>query len=149
MKVILNSDVEELGRKGDVVEVAPGYARNFLLPRNIAIAATKGALQQAEAMRNAREQHDRQELEEAQAIATKIAKATLVVRARAGDEGALFGSVTSADIADVIKETTGLEFDRKVIQVTDPIRSVGAHGFQVHLHPEVNAEGTVQVVAGS
>lgn len=149
MKVILNSDVEELGRKGEIVEVSDGYARNFLLPRKLAMAATKGALQQAEAMRRAREERDSKELEDAQQIATRLAKATLVVNAKAGDEGALFGSITSADIAEAIKQTTGLEIDRRAIQLTDPIRSVGAHTFGVHLHPEVDAEGTVQVVPGS
>jgi large subunit ribosomal protein L9 len=148
MKVILVSDLDNLGRKGDIVEVAAGYARNFLLPRKLAIATTKGAVRQAEAMQRSREELDRRERETAEQAAQRIAGTPLTIPARVGEEGQLFGSVTNAEVARALSEALGEEIDRRKVDL-EPIRSVGAHSFRVHLHPEVVAEGTVQVVAGA
>jgi large subunit ribosomal protein L9 len=145
MKVVLSTDVGRLGRKGDVVEVAGGYARNYLLPTKQAFPATKGALKQAEAMKRSREQHDARERAHFAALADRISASPLKVTARAGAEGHLFGSVTSADIANLLSEALGQEVDRRKIAL-EPIKSVGTHAFRVHLHSEVTAEGTVEVI---
>jgi large subunit ribosomal protein L9 len=147
MKVILNTDVEKLGRRGDVVEVAAGYGRNFLLPRNLAITATKGAVKQAESMQRARSAIDRQQRQAAEALAARIAAAPLRIAAKAGEEGQLFGSVTTADIADELTKALGEEIDRRKIETASAIRTVGTHSFSVALHHEVVATGTVEVVA--
>lgn len=148
MKVILVSDLDNLGRKGDIVDVAAGYARNYLLPRRLAIAATKGAVRQAESMQRSREEQERREREAAEEMAQRIGSSPLSIPARVGEEGNLFGSVTNIEIARALSEALGEEIDRRKI-VLDPIRTVGVHRYEVHLYPEVVAEGTVQVVAGA
>lgn len=145
MKVVLSTDVGRLGRKGDVVEVAGGYARNYLLPTKRAFPATKGALKQAEEMKRSRRQHDERERAHFASLAERISASELKVTARAGAEGHLFGSVTSGDIADLLSEVLGQEVDRRKI-VLEPIKSIGTHGFRVHLHSEVVADGTVEVI---
>lgn len=147
MKIVLNSDLAKVGRKGDIVEVAAGYARNYLLPRGLALAATKGAVRQAEHMQRARGEQERKERGVAEEMSAKIGAAPLRISARAGDEGQLFGSVTTAEIAEKLSEFLGEEVDRRKVTVPDAIRSVGVHGFTVHLHPEVNATGSVEVIA--
>lgn len=147
MKVVLNADVDKLGRKGDIVEVAPGYARNFLLPRKLALAASKGVLRQAEQMRRAREERDRRDRAAAEEVASKIATRPLRITARAGEEGQLFGSITTSDIADRLSEVLGQEVDRRKIHLEDAIRSIGVHEFSIHLHPDVDTRGSVEVVA--
>jgi large subunit ribosomal protein L9 len=149
MKVILNTDVDKLGRRGDVVEVAAGYGRNFLLPHKLAITATKGALKQAESMQRARTEIDRQQRQAAEALAARVAAAPLRIAAKAGEEGQLFGSVTTAGIADELSKVLGEEVDRRKVEVTSPIRTLGTHSFSVVLHHEVAATGTVEVVAES
>lgn len=147
MKVILNSDIDKLGRRGDIVEVAAGYARNFLLPRNLALVATKGGIRQAEGMQRAREDQERKERESFEALAGRISGLSLRISSRAGEEGQLFGSVTTADIAEVLEKALGEEVDRRKIHTADAIRSVGTHEFTVALHRDVNAVGTIEVVA--
>lgn len=146
MKVILNSDVDNLGRKGDVVEVAAGYARNFLLPRRLALFATKGAVRQAEQMQRARREREARERAGAEELAQKIGEAALKISAKAGDEGHLFGSVTTSDIAEKLSEVIGQEVDRRRVELAEPIRSVGVHGFSVRLHPQVEVAGSIEVV---
>lgn len=146
MRVVLNADLGRLGRKGDVVEVAGGYARNYLLPRNLALIASKGTLQQAQAMQRSRVGQDRRERESFEAQAQRIASSPLKVAARAGAEGHLFGSVTTSDIAAELGRVLGQDVDRRKITVPDPIKTLGTHDFSVHLHPEVTAVGTVEVV---
>lgn len=146
MKVILNRDLDKLGRKGDVVEVKAGYARNYLLPRNLALPATKGSLRQADHVRNVREERDRKEVESAGALAERISGTPLRVSARAGEEGQLFGSITSSEVADRLAEALGVEMDRRKLQI-EAIRSLGVHEFEVRLHPEVVARGSIEVVA--
>jgi len=146
MKIILNADVDKLGHKGDVVEVAPGYARNFLLPRKLAMAATKGAIKQAESMRRSREVKDRQEKALFEQLAGKIAGAPLTLSVKAGAEGQMFGSVTASDIAELLTTALGEDIDRRKIQLSDPIRSTGVHEFGVGLRPDVVARGTIEVL---
>jgi large subunit ribosomal protein L9 len=145
MKVILNADLENLGLKGEVVEVKSGFARNYLLPKNLALPATKGSVRQAEQMRRARDERDRKERAGAEELATKISSTPLNISARAGEEGQLFGSITTSEIADRLSELLGLSIDRRKVQLDEPIRSLGVHGFSVQLHPEVKARGSLEV----
>ncbi|MGH2704323.1 MAG: 50S ribosomal protein L9 [Actinomycetota bacterium] len=146
MKLVLSADVEGLGRKGDIVEVASGYARNFLLPKKLGLQATQGTIKQAETMRRAREEGENRDRRSAEDLAGRIARAKLVIAARAGEEGHLFGSVTTSDIADRLEESLGEEVDRRKIHVGEPVRSLGVHEFSVHLRPDVTALGSVEVV---
>lgn len=149
MKVILNADLDNLGRKGEVIEVKGGYARNFLLPRNLAILATKGALREAENVRKVREERNQREVSSAQETAERISSAPLKISARAGEDGHLFGSITSAEIAERLTESLGAEFDRRKIHLSDSIRSLGVHEFEVRLHPDVVARGSIEIVPES
>src|SRR5690606_8476573 len=113
MKLILTSDVEDLGKKGEVVDVADGYARNFLLPRKKAVKATEGAIRTAEELRRAREEQERQAKEEAERIATQLVGTRVVIAAQAGDEGKLYGSVGVAELLERIHKIHGVECDPK------------------------------------
>ena len=147
MKVILAKDVENLGYKGDVVTVADGYGRNFLVPKGFALLATKGALRQAEQMRRAREEADRRHKEEAAAKVSVLGSSPVYISARAGEEGRLFGSVTKADIARAVEDQLEEEIDRHDVRLDDPIRQLGKYEVEVHLHEEVNAIVNVEVIA--
>ena len=147
MKVILRADVPDVGHKGDVLDVADGYARNFLVPRGLAMAASKGALAQAESMRRARAVRDARDREAAEEIATKLTPMTITIPARAGAEGRLFGSVTSADVAAAIETQSGIEVDRRKLHLDEPIRALGAHEVPLRLHPDVEVRLNVEVVA--
>lgn len=146
MKVILQREVEKLGAPGDVVDVADGYANNFLVPRGLALRATKGALKQAERLRDLHEKRLRRSLDEANAMAERLRAAPLRIRARAGEDGRLFGSVTVADVAAELERTSGVAVDRRRLHLAGPIRSLGSHEFVVHLHPEVNPTLNLEVV---
>ena len=125
MKIVLREDVETLGRKGDLLEVADGYARNYLVPRGLAIKATKGVVAQADAMRRNREAREVRDRAAAEDLAARLNAGAVPVGARAGEGGKLFGSVTSADIAAAILERTGVEVDRRHVLLDDPIRELG------------------------
>ena len=146
MRVVLNADIGTLGHKGDIVEVAPGYARNYLLPRNLALSASKGAVRQAEAMRRSRQDRERKERVAAESLAGRIVGAAITIPARAGEDGQLFGSVTSSDIAEALTATLGEEIDRRRITLPAPIRSLGTHDYTVHVGGDVTAAGTIEVV---
>ncbi|MFQ5522142.1 MAG: 50S ribosomal protein L9 [Acidimicrobiia bacterium] len=146
MKLILTSDVEHLGKRGDLVEVADGYARNYLLPKKHAIKATPGALEQAEAIRAARIEAERRAKAEAENIATQLVGSRVVIAAHAGDEGQLYGSVTAADVVEGIKRFTGIELDKAHIQMQKPIKAIGLHEIQINLHPEVQFPLTLDVI---
>lgn len=146
MKVILQREVERLGVPGDIVEVKDGYARNYLLPRGMAAPATKGAVQHAERLRRAHDERVRKARVEAEQFAGRLTAEPVRVASRAGEDGKLFGSVTAERIADELSRTAGHSVDRKRIHLEDPIRSLGTHEVLVHLHPEVNARVTVEVV---
>lgn len=146
MRVLLRSDVDGVGRRGDILEVADGFARNFLLPTGRALKASEAMDHQATAMRRARDLRDVKDKEAAEALSAVLAGRTLTVPARAGAEGRLFGSVTTQDLADAIQAQVGAVVDRRRIRLEDPIKSVGTHVVPVHLHGDVEAEVTVEVV---
>lgn len=146
MKLILLSEVADLGKKGDLVDVAEGYARNYLLPRRKAIKATEGALAHAESLRTAREESERAAKEEATRIASQLAGIRVVIAAQAGDEGKLYGSVSTADVVTGITKFTGVELDRKYIELKAPIRAIGLHEVWIKLHPEVEFPITLDVI---
>jgi large subunit ribosomal protein L9 len=148
VKVVLRADVDNLGRKGDLLTVADGYARNFLVPRGLAIKATKGTVRQADAMRRNREARDMRERAAATDVAAKLTGARITVTARAGEGGKLFGSVTNADIATAVAQQTGVELDRHVIELGEPLKELGSAEVPVRLHSEVTATLAVDVVAG-
>jgi len=147
VKIVLREDVEQLGKKGDLLEVAPGYARNYLVPRGLAMVASKGAEKQAAAMRRNREVRDTREREQAQGAAARLVAAPVQVSARAGEGGRLFGSVTASDIAGAIAGTTGVEVDRRKIALEEPLKELGPAEVEVTLHPDVRVTVTVEVVA--
>jgi large subunit ribosomal protein L9 len=147
MKVILASDVDSLGHKGDVVSVADGYARNFLVPKGLAMLASKGALKQAEMMQKARAEREERAKAEATARIEKFEAAPVYISARAGEDGKLFGSVTNSDVARGIEDQLGEAIDRHTIRLEDPIRTLGTHSVDVDLHEGVHATITVEVIA--
>lgn len=146
MRLILLSDVTDLGKKGDLVDVADGYARNFLLPKKKAMVATEGALAQAESLKAAREESERQAREAAERIATQLAGVRVVLAAQAGDEGKLYGSVSSVDVIEGIKKFTGVELDRSNLELRQAIKSIGLHEVWVKLHPTVEFPVTLDVI---
>jgi len=147
MKVILQKPVEKLGDPGDVVEGAAGYARNYLVPHGLAVRAEKGALKHAENLKRAHVSRQSKEKVEFEALAAKLIASKVLISARAGEEGKLFGSVTAADIADAIAAQTDIQVDRKDVHLEEPIRSLGAHEVRVHLFPEVEPVLTLEVTA--
>jgi large subunit ribosomal protein L9 len=147
MKIVLHKEVEKLGVPGDVVQVADGYARNYLIPKGFAAPATKGTAKNSERLRRAHDQKVQKAVLEAREVATKITAAPLKVTAKAGEEGKLFGSVTAADIAKQLESTTGATVDRRTVHLAEPIRSLGTHEVTVRLHPDVEATVTVEVAA--
>jgi large subunit ribosomal protein L9 len=147
VKIVLRNDVSGMGRKGDVLDVADGYARNYLLPKGFALVATPGVEAQAEAMRKARQARNAAERAEAAEIAKVLGNTTVRVTAKAGREGKLFGSVSASDIAAAIAAQTGTEVDRRSIDITDAIKTTGSHSVVARLHSEVEVAVIVEVVA--
>lgn len=147
MKVLLRDDVSGVGHKGDLCEVSDGYARNFLLPRGLAMRATEGVNEQAEGMRRARAIRDAQDREAAEEIAKTLVSKVLTITARASDEGRLFGSIASADVADAVADQTGVELDRRQVVLDDHLKDVGTHTVMVRLHTDVEFPLTVEVNA--
>ena len=145
MRIVLREDLAKLGKKGDVCEVADGYARNFLIPRGHAIPATKGIEKQATAMRRSRDIRDTAAREAAETIARKLVATTVQISARAGAEGKLFGSVTTTDIAEAVQAQAGVELDRRKLHLDEPIRSVGTHELPVRLHADVEFTLSIEV----
>jgi large subunit ribosomal protein L9 len=146
MKVILRSDVDRLGKRGDIVDVADGYGRNYLLPRGLAFVATAGAVDQAAKMRRARDLRDAHDREAAETVATTLVPKVITIPAKAGSEGRLFGSVTAGDVVDAVREQTGVELQRRQLDA-DPIRTLGQHTVTAKLHTEVSFPITVDVVS--
>jgi large subunit ribosomal protein L9 len=140
--------VKGLGKRGDVVSVSDGHARNFLLPRGLAIGASEGAVAQAAAMRKARDNKERASREAAQEVASRLGSATVSVTAKAGNEGRLFGSVTTTDLAKAIAAQTGIEVDKRDIEIDAPIRTVGRHSVSVRLFHDVSSTVSIDVAAG-
>ena len=146
MEVILREDVKSLGRAGELVKVKAGYARNFLLPQGLAYEASEGNRKRITAESKAREARRVAERSEAEAFANRLAGANVALTRKAGEEGRLFGSITAQDIADALA-TQGLTVDRRKIELTQPIKTVGAHVVPVRLHADVHAEVHVSVEA--
>ncbi len=148
MKLILTQEVTGLGAPGDVVEVAGGYGRNYLVPRGLAMRWTRGAEKQIELIKRARSAREIRGLDDAKEAAGRLASLHVQLQTRAGSGGRLFGSVSPSDIADAVKAAGGPELDRRRIEIKNPIKTVGAHQVTVRLHPEVAATLEV-VVAGT
>ncbi len=146
MQVILMKEMENLGEVGDVVDVKPGYARNYLVPRGFAIRATKSNLARIEEEREHLVAAAEREIEKATALASEIEGQSLNFPVRAGEEGRLFGSVSSSDIADALAEK-GIEVDRRTVQLAEPIKQLGTYKVPIRLSAEVQPEVTVWVVA--
>jgi large subunit ribosomal protein L9 len=146
VKIVLRQDVESLGTKGDLLEVADGYARNYLVPRGLAIQATRGAVKQAESMRRGRSARATREREAAQGLSDRLTALQLRVPVRAGEGGRLFGSVTNADLADAVA-AQGIELERRTIELDEPIKELGTVEVPVRLHADVTAVLHVEVYA--
>lgn len=146
MKVILREDVDKLGKAGDVVKVAPGYGRNFLLPKKIAIEATPGNVKIMEIERLAQARRDQRDKESASLLAREIVKVVVNIRRKAGEGGTLYGSVTAIDIADFLI-THKIDIDKRKIQLEDPIKTVGEYQVPIRLHREVTVPIRVVVEA--
>jgi large subunit ribosomal protein L9 len=145
VKVSLRADVQGVGKKGDVIDVADGHARNFLIPRGLALKSSKGAESQAASMRRSRDLRDAADREAAETIATRLVPQTFTLTARAGGEGKLFGSITAADVVAAVQSQAGVELDRRKVHLDDPIRELGTHRVTVKLHADVEFPVTVEV----
>lgn len=146
MRIILQREVEKLGVPGDIVNVKDGYARNYLLPRGLAIPASKGAVKHADRLRDAHDSRVEKARAEAQDLVAQLSKTRLRVVSKAGEDGKLFGSVTAQHLADELTTAVGQPIDRKRIHLDEPIRSLGTHEVEVHVPPDLDAKVTVEVV---
>jgi large subunit ribosomal protein L9 len=147
MKVVLRDDVNGVGKRGDIVDVADGFARNYLLPGGQALKATDGIATQAASMRRARDLRDAKDREGAEAIARKLVPLVIKIPARAGSEGRLFGSVTTIDVVAAVRDQAGIDLDRRKLLSDEPIKALGTHEVGVRLHADVEFRLTVEVVA--
>ena len=147
MKVLLRSDVKGVGRRGDIVSVSAGHARNFLLPNDLAVVANDGTVAQAEVMRKAQELKAATERESARTLAASLATKVITISAKAGNEGRLFGSITSTEIVKAIFDQTGATIDRKQVQLEAPLRQLGEHVVVVELFTEVLTNMSINIVA--
>lgn len=147
MKVVLRTDVDGVGKKGDLLEVSDGFARNYLVPKGRAMRATPGVAAQAAAMRRSRDVKDARDREGAEAVARKLVPLVIRIAARAGREGRLFGSVTAADVVDAVTAQSGVQLDRRKLRFEEPIKAVGSHEVPVKLHADVEFRLNVEVVA--
>ena len=143
--MILRSDVSGVGKKGDIIEVADGHARNYLIPRGLAFRSSAGAESQAATMRRSRDLKDSADREAAETIATRLVPQTFTLSARAGAEGKLFGSITSVDIVEAVQAQAGIELDRRKVHIDEPIREVGTHRVTVKLHADVEFPVTLEI----
>ena len=147
MKLILTQEVAGLGGPGDLVDVADGFGRNYLLPQGKAMLATKGAEKQIAAIRRAREVREVRDLGSARELAGQLAGLTVTLAARAGDGGRLFGSITTADVVDAVSRAGGPKLDKRRVVLAAPIKALGTHAVTVKVHPEVDATVSLEVVA--
>jgi len=145
MKVILQKPVEKLGVPGDMVDVADGYARNYLMPRGLAVQVSKGGVKHVESLKRAHATRVSQARAEAETEAERLTATPIRVKARVGGEGRLFGSVTAGEVAEEIERQTGIKIDRHDVHLDEPIRSIGVHEVRVHLFAEVDPVVSVEV----
>lgn len=148
MRVVLRTDLANLGKRGDIIDVADGYGRNFLLPQGHAILATRGVTAQANAMRRARDLRDAKDREAAETVARTLVPAVIRIPARAGAGDKLFGSITAADVVEAVEAQTRVVLDRRRLHLDEPIKTLGTHQIPVKLHSEVEFPVTVEVVKG-
>ena len=146
MNVILLSEVPDLGGKGDIVEVSNGYARNYLLPKRLAMKATAGAIKQADKLRQQRIEAEAKAKNEAEELARNLVGSRVVIAARSGDEGKLFGSVGTHDIAEAVKKFSGVEVPTAIIHIPEAIKEIGLHEVTVKPHEEVEFNVTLDVI---
>jgi large subunit ribosomal protein L9 len=146
MKVILLQDVKTLGKKGEIVEVSDGYARNAILPKKLGVEATSKNLNDLKLQNQHADKVAAENLASAKALAETVAQQKVVVKIKTGEGGKLFGSVSAKEIAEAAKAQTGLELDKKKMQLTEPIKTLGTYEVPVKLHPQVTAKLSVQVV---
>ena len=146
MKLVLRADVDNVGKKGDIVDVADGFARNYLIPKGRAIVATTGGVSQATAMRRSRDLKDAKDRESAEVVARTLVPAVIRIAAKAGAEGKLFGSVTAAEVASAVGAQTGVDIDRRKLHLDEPIKTLGTHTVAVKLHSDVEFPVTIEVV---
>lgn len=147
MKIILRADIDGVGKRGDICDVADGYARNFLVPKGLAMKASDGASAQAASMRRARDQKDAKARAAAEEVATKLVPTRITITARAGSEGRLFGSITTSDIAEAVETQTGIRVDRRDLRLDEPIKALGEYSVPARLHPEVEFPISIDVVS--
>jgi large subunit ribosomal protein L9 len=147
MRVVLRSDIAGVGKRGDMLDVADGYARNFLVPAGKAIVASAGVTGQAAAMRRSRDLRDARDREGAEAIAQKVVPMVIKIGARAGREGRLFGSITPSDVVEAVREQAGVVIDRHKLLDHEPLKTLGTHDVGVRLHPDVEFRLTIEVVS--
>lgn len=146
MKVILLEDVKNVGKKGTLINASDGYAKNFLLPKKLAMEATKGNINELELKKRAEEKKKQQELEDAKILAEKLSKHEVVISVKTGENGKLFGSVTNKEIAEAFEKQTGIAIDKKKVVLEEPFKMVGTRTVTVKIHPQVSAEITVKIV---
>jgi large subunit ribosomal protein L9 len=147
VKVVLRTDVDQVGKKGDIVDVADGYGRNYLVPKGLAFLSSPGVSSQAAAMRRSRDVRDANDRAAAEEVARTLVPRVVTITARASGEGKLFGSVTTTDIADAVVAQTGIAIDRRKLHLDEPIKALGQHLVPAKLHAEVEFPITVEVVA--
>ena len=148
MKVILKQDVKSLGKKDSVVTVSDGYAKNYLLPKGLAVEATTGNMNEAKNKQQAAETKKQREIDAAKASAAALNGKTVTIHAKAGENGKLFGAIASKDIADAAASQLGVALDKKKIVLSDPLKTTGAHTIEAKIYSGVTAEFTVMIVAG-
>ena len=148
MKLLLRSDVDGVGKKGDIVEVADGFGRNYLVPKGFAIQASSGVEAQATAMRRSRDQKDAAERSAAEEVAKTLVPSVITISERASGDGKLFGSVTVTEIVEAVADQTGVELERRHVHLDEPIKTVGTHMVGAKLHSDVEFQITIEVTEG-
>ena len=148
MRVVLRADVTDVGKKGDILDVADGFARNYLIAKGKAFLATDGVVNQAQAMRRSRDLKDARDREAAETVARTLVPTVITIPAKAGAEGKLFGSVTAADLVAAVSQQAGVDLDRRRVRLDEPIKALGTHQVPVKLHNDVEFPVTVEVVRG-
>ncbi|MDU2065095.1 MAG: 50S ribosomal protein L9 [Sporomusaceae bacterium] len=147
MKVILQAEVKKLGKKGDIIEVSEGYARNFLLPKQLAVVATATNVNTATQKKASEERRAQQQLDEAKVMASQLTKVSVTIAAKLGSNGKLFGSITAQDVADALKAQYQIEIDKRKIELKEAVKSLGTYPVVIKVHPEVTSQIEMKVTA--
>lgn len=145
MKVILKKDIKSVGKKGEVINASDGYARNYLFPRNLAVEATEGSMRTLQAQREEEAKKKAEELKAARELAKKMADVMVVLKVKTGENGRLFGSITSKDVAERLKEVYGIDIDKKKITIHETIKAAGVYQADVKLYTDVTAKIRVSI----